>query len=58
MGKTKVVSESMAQARWAAAAIAANLPRLEAFGSYFGIAYYAATRARFATDSIASTILE
>jgi hypothetical protein len=26
--------------------------------SYFGIAYDAPTRARFATDSIASTILE
>ena len=28
------------------------------FRSYFGIPYGAPTRARFATDSIASTILE
>ena len=34
------------------------LPILEAFRSYFGFAYDAPTRARFATDSIASTILE
>jgi hypothetical protein len=33
-------------------------PILEGFCSYFGIAYEAPTRARFATDSIASTILE
>ena len=34
------------------------LPILEAFRSYFVIADDAPTRARFATDSIASTILE
>ena len=34
------------------------LPILEAFRSYFGIVYEAPTRARFATDSIASAILE
>jgi hypothetical protein len=34
------------------------LPILEGFRSYIGIAYEAPTRARFATDSIASTILE
>ena len=34
------------------------LPRLAAFRSYFGIAYDAPTLARFATDSIASAILE
>jgi len=50
--------EATVQARWAAATIAANLPRLEAFRSYFGMAYEAPTRARLATDSIASTILE
>ncbi len=33
-------------------------PILDAFRSYFGMAYDAPTRARFATDSIASTILE
>ena len=50
--------EPTVQARWAAAAIAAKLPILEAFLSYFGISYDAPTRARFATDSIASPILE
>ena len=34
------------------------LPILEAFCSYIGIAYDAPTLPRFATDSIASTILE
>ena len=34
------------------------LPMLEAFRIYFDIAYDAPTRARFATDSMASTILE
>jgi hypothetical protein len=34
------------------------LPRLEAFRSYFGVPYNTPIRARFAADSIASTILE